>query len=371
MALVLNEEQQMLVDSASEFFSSKASTTAFRELRGSERPIDPALWQEITDFGWPAIIVPEELDGLEFGIGALGLLAVEAGKNLSVSPLFSSAALGVSALLQCAATPSRDTLIQAIAAGQTLVALAVSEGAHFRPQEIALTANKTAKGYVLNGTKSFVAEASYADKLLVLAQHENSLALFVVSAEAKGVSREKVELMDRRDYVNIDFEGVEVELADNFAWAADSDTALTKIIDVGALMAAAELYGCSVEAFERTRVYLIDREQFGRKIGSFQAVRHRAAYIFSQLELLKSVLLDALTAVESNRQDASIAVSHLKALANQTARLVTQEAIQLHGGIGITDELDIGLYYKRARVLQAAYGDTNYHKDRFATLSGY
>lgn len=373
MALVINDEQQMLVDAASEFFNAKASTKAFRELRGSDRAMDPAVWQELVDFGWLAIIVPEPLDGLDFGMSALGLLAIEAGKNLSVSPLFSSAALGVNALLQCAASPVRDDLIQSIASGQTLVALAFNEANHFAPDNIALSATKTEKGFVLNGSKAFVAEASYADKLLVVAQYESDLQLFVVAAETDGVTRHKLELMDRRDYANIEFSDVQVEATQKLDWQSDSSSeeAVASMTNVGALMAAAEMYGCIVESFERTRVYLIDREQFGRKIGSFQAVRHRAALMYTQIELLKSVLLDALHAVETNRKDASLAVSHVKTLANQTGRLVTQEAIQLHGGIGITDELDIGLFYKRVRVLQSAYGDSNYHKDRFATLNAY
>ena len=372
MALVLNDEQQMLVDSAREFFAAKAPTTAFRELRCSDQPMDAVLWQEITAFGWPAILVPEQLDGLDFGISALGLLAIEAGKNLTVSPLFSSAALGVNALLQCVPSSSRDELIQSIACGESLVVLAYNESNHFLPQNISVTATKSENGYQLNGTKAFVAEGSYADKMLVIASFESNLELFLVAADAAGVNREKVELMDRRDHVNIEFSEVQIGLADKFDWAFENSAdPASPLINVGALMAAAELYGCCLEAFERTRVYLLDREQFGRKIGSFQAIRHRAAYVYTQMELLKSVLLDALSAVESNREDASIAVSHLKTLANETARLVTQEAIQLHGGIGITDELDIGLFYKRARVLQADYGDTSYHKDRFSTLSGY
>ena len=372
MALVLNDEQQMLADSASVFFNAKASTEAFRKLRNSGKPIDADLWQEIVDFGWPAIIVPEQLDGLDFGIGALGLLAIEAGKNLSVSPLFASAALGVNALLQCAASSNRDELIQAIAGGECLVALAFNEGAHFTPDNIALTATKNDKGFVLNGHKTFVAEGSYADKLLVIASNDSNLELFLVDATAAGVTRQKLEIMDRRDYANIEFSAVQLDASQKLDWQADdSAAAVASMTDVGALMAAAELYGCSLESFERTRVYLIDREQFDRKIGSFQAVRHRAAIMYTQMELLKSVILDAFTAVESNRKDASIAVSHAKTLANDTARLVTQEAIQLHGGIGITDELDIGLFYKRVRVLQSVYGDSNYHKVRFATLNGY
>lgn len=372
MALVLNDEQEMLVDAASDFFGSKASVSSFRELRGTDRSMDATVWQEIVDFGWPAILVPEQLDGLDFGFSALGLLAIEAGKNLSISPLFASAALGVNALLQCEESPVRDDAIRSIASGECLVALAFNEGNHFSPNNIGLTATKSENGFVLNGRKPFVAEGSYANKLLVVARHDSDVGLFIVAADTAGITRQKIEVMDRRDYVNIGFSNVQLDADCKLDWQAEgSSDAIASISNAGAVIAAAELYGCSVEAFERTRVYLIDREQFGRKIGSFQAIRHRAAYIYTQMELLKSVLLDALEAVETNRKDASVAASHVKTLANDTARLVTQEAIQLHGGIGITDELDIGLFYKRVRVLQSAYGDSNYHTDRFASLSGY
>lgn len=372
MALVLNDEQQMLADAASEFFGSRASISAFRELRGTERAIDASVWQEIVEFGWPAILVPEQLDGLDFGFSALGLLAIEAGKNLSVSPLFSSAALAVNAFLQCDASQVRDDAIRSIASGECLVALAFDEGNHFSPDNINLTVTKNDNGFTLNGHKTFVPEGSYANKLLVVAKYDGNPQIFLVDADSEGISRQKIELMDRRDYANIEFSNVHLSPDLKLGWQSEScSDAIASISNAGALIAAAELYGCSMEAFERTRVYLIDREQFGRKIGSFQAIRHRAAYMYTQLELLKSVLLDALTAFESDRKDVSLAVSHVKALANDTARLVTQEAIQLHGGIGITDELDIGLFYKRVRVLQSLYGDSNYHTDRFASLGGY
>ena len=370
MSLVLNDEQQMLMDSAAEFFKQKASVTAFRELRSADQKFDKPTWQSIIDFGWPAILVPEEHDGLGFGISGLGLIAIEAGKNLMVSPLLSNAAISVSALLQCKASLVRDQLLHSIAAGELIVTLARSEKIRFEPESINTIATKTEHGFELSGNKAYVAESSYADTLLVVARHDSKLGLFVVDANAPGVTKSIIQLMDHRDYANIEFDGVQVDQSQMLDWQ-DEASAVANSIDVGALMAACELYGCALEAFERTRVYLCDREQFGRKIGSFQALQHRMAHAYTQLELLKSVLMDSMQALESNRKDASLAISHAKTLANDTARLVTLEAIQMHGGIGITDELDIGLFYKRARVLQATYGDSNYHKNRFATLSGY
>ena len=372
MSLVLNEEQQMLQESAGEFFRDKASVDAFRQLRSVDAPISTDLWREMVDFGWPAIMIPEDLGGLGFGISGLGMIAVEAGKNLSISPLFSSAALSAHALLQCKASEFRDGLIESIVSGDSLVALAFNESGHFSPHACAVEAIENEDGFVLNGAKTFVAEGGYADKILMTAVIESEPTLFVLDASAVGLQRQNLQLIDRRDYVNIEVSNVQVSKHAKLKWAeGNAQNAITSITNVGAVMAAAELYGCSLEAFERTRVYLGDRVQFEKRIGSFQALQHRMAFAYTQLQLLKSVLLDALYAVESNRKDASLAVSHAKTLANETASLVTREAIQMHGGIGITDELDVGLFYKRARSLKAQYGDSNYHKDRFASLSGY
>ncbi|MFT5275967.1 MAG: alkylation response protein AidB-like acyl-CoA dehydrogenase [Saprospiraceae bacterium] len=371
MSLVLNDEQQMLRDAAAAYFSDKASVQAFRDLRKSDQSIDNDSWQRISEFGWPAILAPEALGGLGFGVSGLGLIAIEAGKNLTVSPLFSSAAICMTALLQCEPSSVRDALIQSISDGKSKCVLVHTENHRFEPQAIESKATQTSDGYQLNGSKAYVAEGGYADTLLVVAELDSKVGLFVVDANASGLSKTKLEMMDRRDYVNVTLDNVQVVDSQMLKWSNDSTSAIDNLTNVGALMAAAELYGCALEAFERTRVYLGDREQFGRKIGSFQALQHRMAHAFTQLELLKSVLFDAMHALEKDRKDASLAVSHVKTLANSTARLVTQEAIQMHGGIGITDELDIGLFYKRARVLQAVYGDSNFHKNRFANLSGY
>lgn len=371
MSLVLNDEQQMLSDVAAEYFSDKASVQAFRDLRKSEHSIDNNNWQRISDFGWPAILAPEALGGLGFGLSGLGLIAIQAGKNLTVSPLFSSAAICMTALLQCDPSPVKDALIESISGGELKCVLAHTENHRFDPEAIDSKATRASDGYQLNGTKAYVAEGGYADTLLVVAELDSEMALFVVDANASGLSKTKPEMMDRRDYANVILDNVQVSESQKLNWSYDSTRAINNLTNVGSLMAAAELYGCALEAFERTRVYLGDREQFDRKIGSFQALQHRMAHAFTQLELLKSVLFDAMYALEKDREDASLAVSHVKTLANSTARLVTQEAIQMHGGIGITDELDIGLFYKRARVLQTVYGDSNYHKDRFANLSGY
>ncbi len=371
MALVLNDEQQMLMDAAADYFSDRASIDEFRSIRKKDQRFDEVVWKSICDFGWPAILAPQDLGGLGFGISGLTVIAIEAGKNLTVSPLFSSSAIAMTALLECEASEVRDSLVESVASGDLKLVLAHNEANRFAPTAVETQFVASNNGYQLSGTKSFIAEGGHADAFLVVAKDESGLSLFHVDADAASMSIDTLEMMDRRDYANLNLEAVNVSESQKLNWLEDSAAAIDKLTNVGALMAASELYGCALEAFERTRVYLGDREQFDRKIGSFQALQHRMAAAFAQLELLKSVLFDAMTAVEKNRKDVSLAVSHAKTLANSAARLVTQEAIQMHGGIGITDELDIGLFYKRARVLQTVYGDSSYHKNRFAELSNY
>ena len=375
MALVLTEDQQMLKESAKEFLADAAPVDEFRKLRDSGEVYDADLWQQMVELGWSAVAVPEAYDGLDFGITGLGLIAVESGKHLVASPLLTTAAVGASALVLGRSEQARQRLLPKIAGGQATVALAVDEGNHHDPLYTNAAVHPAADGFVLDGHKLFVAEGNYADFFIVLARENgdspDKYVLLLVDANAAGVNKAAVHLMDSRDYANVEFSGVAVSQADVLAAGDEAEAVAQTIIDIATVMAACELYGCAQQTFEQTVQYLTERKQFGKVIGSFQALQHRAAHAFAQLQLLKSVVLDALDAIEENRPDLGMAASHAKALANDTAQLITNEAIQMHGGIGLTDELDIGLYFKRVRVLRNAFGNTSYHRRRFARLSGY
>ncbi len=375
MSLVLTEEQTILQQSAVEFYSSVAPVTAFRELRQSSSAYDANTWQQMIELGWTSVLVPEAMGGLEFGVLGIGVLAIEGARTLAVSPLITSAAISVAALNRCKPIPRRDELLTAIASGEKTVAFAHLETDRFNPDILRTQSASAAAGFNINGSKSCVEFAASADIILITARGPNIAHgqsdgfLLLIEPNADGLVLNPIGLMDERQYSDITLSGLEMAKDDKLEW--DGENALTSVVDVAIVMAACELYGCSLEAFERTLEYLKDREQFGKKIGSFQALQHRMAYAYTQLELLKSVVYDALSAIENNRKDASMAVSHAKSLANDTAKLVTSEAIQMHGGIGITDELDIGLFYKRARVLRTLWGDSAYHRSRFASLNGY
>ncbi len=362
MALFLSEEQLMLMSAAAEYFAENSSVDTFRKVRDESGVvgISKSAWQEVADLGWGAIVVPESLDGLDFGLTGLGLLCIEAARKLAVSPLQVSAGLAINALLKCEATESRDALIRDIASGEKVVN-------YVAPQNAPLLMNEEK----IMGALKFVAEAAGSDLILTPVAGSENTTLALIALECEGLRCEPVNLMDHRDYANLHFDGVEVSNSESFSFSGSAAAAIESLDNLGALLTACELYGLSREVFQRTLEYLKEREQFDQKIGAFQALQHRMAKAYMQLEMLKSVVYDALDAMDAERDDQSIAVSHAKTLANDASQLITTEAIQMHGGMGITDELDIGLFYKRARVLRTVYGSSSYHKQRFARLSGY
>ncbi|NND82393.1 MAG: acyl-CoA/acyl-ACP dehydrogenase [Gammaproteobacteria bacterium] len=358
MSLVFTEEQSLLQESALEYFAQHLPTSRFRDIRDAKGVVscDAGAWQQMVDLGWSAMLLPASIDGLEFGLLGMGLLVTEAGKTLAATPLSGAATLSVEALLSCAESPARNQLLREIAEGTTMPAFAIG------PASLLASDLKS-----LDGGLEFVAEARGADSLIALLADDSAARVVVVDLNSPEVQRTAVNLIDWRDYAHLQFDNMVI--AEDHSFGANEGAA-ARLESVGAAMTAAELFGLSQEVFDRTIAYLCEREQFGRKIGSFQALQHRMAKAYAQLQLLKSVLYDALTALEQQRDDVDLAVSHAKVLANDTAQLIGNEGIQLHGGMGITDELDIGLFYKRIRVLRSAYGSSAQHRANFAKLSG-
>lgn len=379
MALVLNEEQRMIKDSAREFLTANAPVSALRKLRDESDPVgySQALWQQMVELGWTAIAIPENYGGHGFGFQGLGLIFEEAGHTLAASPLFSSIVLGASVIELCGTESQRQQLLPQVASGELTLALALEEGNHHAPCRINTRAEKSANGYRLQGSKTFVLDGHTAGKLLVVARTSGNsndcsgISIFLVDSKAAGVEITRTIMMDSRNAANITLNNVEVDSSALLGSEGAAYPALDSVLDRGRILIAAEMLGGCLEAFNRTMAYLKEREQFGVKIGSFQALKHRAAIMFVELELCKSVVLEALTAIDSGSEELSSLASIAKAKLNDTYQLVTNEATQMHGGIGVTDELDIGLFLKRARVSIQTLGDSAFHRDRFATLSGY
>lgn len=378
MALALNEEQRMLKDSAKQFFAENAPVEALRKLRDSKDAIGyaPSLWRDMVELGWSAITIPETYGGLQFGYLGLGQIFEEAGHSLAASPLFATAVLGASLIELGGNDDQKDAWLPRIAAGDVTVALALEEQNRHAPTQIATRAEKNGSGFRLHGSKVFVLDGHSADQLIVAARSIGNpgdtagISLFLVDANAKGVTRTRTIMMDSRNAARIDL-AVDVAANALIGELGNGFTVLDQALDRGRVVLAAEMLGGCLEMFNRTVAYLKEREQFGVKIGSFQALKHRASIMFTEIELCKSVVLEALTAIDEKPQQLAKLASLAKARLNDTYQLVTNEATQMHGGIGVTDELDVGLFLKRCRVAMQIFGDSAFHRDRYAMLHNY
>ncbi len=377
--LVLNDEQQMLKDAAQRFFADRAPVSALRRLRDERDAtgFSRELWSEMVEMGLVGTLIDEALGGTGFGNVGMGLIAEEAGRNLSASPLLSTAVLGAS-LVQLAGNDSqKQALLPAIADGSRLTALALDERPRHAPRHIETRAEQNGDGFTLSGRKINVIDGHVADTLIVAARStgqpddSEGLTLLLVDRDAAGVSVQRTIMVDSRNAAIVTFDNVHVPADAVLGTPGKGWKPLQRVLDIANAHLAAELLGIAQESFERTVKYLQERKQFGVTIGSFQGLQHRAAHLFSEIELVKSAVLKALQALDDGDERTPELVSLAKAKACEVAELATNEGVQMHGGMGMTDEFDIGLFLKRARPVQQLFGDYRYHADRFAALRGY
>jgi alkylation response protein AidB-like acyl-CoA dehydrogenase len=379
MALVLNEEQELLKETAREFVQEKSPVGALRRLRDGADPsgFSRELWQEMAALGWTGIIFPEDVGGAELGHVELGVVLEECGRTLTASPLFSTLALAGNAVLLGGNETQRKDVLGPVCAGERILALALQEGSHHAPYQIDARAEPTTGGYRLTERKTFVLDGHVADQLVVVARsagtagERDGITLLLVDAGAAGVSVTRTLMVDSHNAAVVSLDGVEVAGDAVLGAPGAGAEVLDRVLDRATAVLCAEMLGTTFEAFERTIAYLKERKQFGVPIGSFQALKHRAAEMFVQIELARSIVLDALQAVDEDRADMPQLVSVAKARCSDAIFLVGNEALQMHGGIGMTDEEEIGLFLKRARVAQLTLGDARYHRDRFASLNGF
>ena len=349
MTFTLNEEQQLLKDSARDFFREQAPVSRLRKSRDDRKNgRDPELWREIAALGWAGIIIPEEYGGSSLGYVALGAVLEEGGRTLAASPLHSSALAGASALMLAGTDAQKKEWLPKIAAGDIIATLAVDEAAHHAPARSKLKA----VGGKLSGEKKYVADGHIADLFIVAGQEG---ALYLVRADAKGLTRRELVTVDSRGAADLAFDNVEAEPMNGGVEVLD------QILDRARIGMAAEMLGQASEAFAITSEYLKTRRQFGQPIGGFQALQHRAAKLFTDLELTRSCVLAALDALDRNDKRVGEFASLAKARASETLHLATNEMVQLHGGIGMTDEYVGSHYFKRLTVLELAFGDTMHH----------
>ncbi|MGD9984543.1 MAG: acyl-CoA dehydrogenase family protein [Porticoccaceae bacterium] len=379
MALVLNEEQRMLKDAARDFLAAHAPVAQLRRLRDERDPLGycPETWRAMVELGWSGILVPEAQGGLEFGHVGMGQIMEQSGRTLTASPLFATAVIGVSALVLAGSETQRNALLPAIVAGELQLAPALDEGPHHAPFRVRTRLEARGDDFVLSGEKQFVPDGHSADQLIVSARSagavddRDGISLVLVDRNAPGVTVERVVMADSRNSAMVRFDNVALPRAALLGAPGTASAAIERLTEIGNAHLAAELLGLSMEVCEQTVAYLNTRKQFGVLIGSYQGLQHRAAHLFSEIELLKSLVIKALQSLDSGSSEAGVLASLAKAKAGEVATLATNEAVQLHGGVGMTDELDIGFFMKRARVAEHLYGDHRYHLRRFAALSGY
>ncbi len=360
---VLTEEQNMLRDAARSWVQEKSPVTALRKVRdsGAELGYDVAAWNEMAEMGWAGVIIPEEYGGSAFGYLSMGLILEETGRTLTASPLLASALGAASALVLGGSEEQKQAWLPKIADGSAVAALAIDEGPHHNPEKV-----ETAfSGGKITGKKTFVLEGMAADLLVVSAKGPEGVGLYLVKADDPGVKRARLQLADSRGAANIEFSGAAAE-----PLAGGAET-LEKVLDRTRAGLSAEMLGAAVQAFETTLEYLKTRVQFGQVIGSFQALQHRAAKMFTELELARSTVEAALTAIDNDSPDVPELVSLAKAKMGDTFHLVSNEMVQMHGGIGMTDAHEAGFYLKRARAAEAAFGNQAFHRDRYARINGY
>ncbi len=358
---VFTEEQVMIRDMAAGFLEEKAPVSALRALRdeGAALGYDKGLMGEMAGMGWFGMLIGEEAGGVDMGAMAAGLVAEEMGRRLTASPFLSSGVLSAAAL---SAAGEGDWAAK-IASGEAVVAFAADEYGKHEAGPITTRAEASGNGFVLNGAKRFVSDAVGADRVIVPAMTDEGLGLFLVDPSQEGVTTRAFATVDSRNAADLSFDDVQLDGAARIASGEGAEAAMAKALRTGRAVAAAELCGVAKEASERTVAYLKERKQFGITIASFQALQHRAADLYTQIQTTEAVVAAALAAIDAGEEEAETLSRVAKAKANKTASLAVREAVQMHGGIGMTDALDIGLFMKKARASIEYLGDSACHAD--------
>jgi alkylation response protein AidB-like acyl-CoA dehydrogenase len=378
MALLLTAEQRMLADSVRPFLDRHAPVGHLRALRDAGDPIgfDRGLWRQFAAMGFAGILVPEAHGGLGLGHVEAGIVLEQIGRNLTPSP-FLATAVGAATALAGASERQQAAWLSRIAAGEAVAALAIEESARHRPWRIGLSAERQGDGFILHGEKRFVPHGHAADLAIVTARSSGTaddpdgISLFVVDPRSAGIAVEPERMVDAGIAARLRFDRLAVAADALIGEAGEGRAWLDRMLAALRAGAAAELVGLGARAMEMTVGYLKERQQFGRPIGSFQALQHRAAHLYAEMGTARAAVLKAQQLLDAEDQAAVCAAMVAKGMAGLASALAVQEGVQMHGGIGMTDEHDMGLYMKRQRVLAELFGDTDYHADQLARMAGY
>jgi alkylation response protein AidB-like acyl-CoA dehydrogenase len=379
MPLFYNDDQTMLQETASQFMAEEGSIkNQLRHWRDRECKdgFGHALWKQMAEMGFTGLLVSEADGGLGMGHAEAGIVLEEIGRNLTPSPFLTSSVIAATALGEGSAD-LKGRWLPGLVAGDSVFAVAIDEGGKHRPERIKTRAEKSGNGFRLSGQKDFVVQGASADMLVVAARTSGSdddadgITLFAVPKDAAGMSHDAVRLVDSSIATHTKFDGVELDGDAVIGEVDGGREVLNKLLMAGRVGAAAEGVGVARGAMDMTVDYLKQRKQFGKLIGQFQALQHRAAHLYSEVEIARAAVIKAAQLLDGGSEKADLMASVAKAKVAKAAGLAVREGVQMHGGIGMTDEYDIGLYMKRDRALQEFLGDQYYHANRVAELSGY
>jgi len=380
MDLVLTEEQELLQQTAREFVTKNSSLRRIRTLRDSHDPLGYSheLYAEMAKLGWLGIVFPEEHGGLALGHTDLMVVLEELGRGLVPEPLLSAVLLGGMTIATAGSAAQRKALLPPLINGELLVTLAHSEPrSRYNPFHVETRAEQRRDGWQLQGTKVQVLDGAGADRLIIPARTRAEVAdragitLFLVDTKAPGLSIERQWRIDARNVALVRLDGVHATETDVLGAVDAGGDMLAAAIDRATVGLCAEMLGGMTAALEMTLEYLKTRKQFGVLIGTFQALKHRAAKMYIETELARSAVMAAHKALDANSPHVPQMAALAKARCSDAFVLIGNEAVQMHGGIGMTDEHDIGFFLKRARTAEVTFGDAAYHRSRFAELHGY
>ncbi len=374
---LLTDDQKMLQETAANFLAEEGGIA--RQLRhwrdiSCKDGFGHGLWKQFAELGLTGICIPETHGGMGLGVTEAALVLEEIGRNLTPSPFLAS---GVAAANSIEGTQHADRWYPGILSGEAVLSLAVDEGPRHSPSRTALEAKRQGNGFMLNGSKQFVVQGGSADMIITAARTAGSpgdtdgITLFAVAKDAPGLGIESAALVDSSKAARLTFSNVALD-ADAVIGDVDAGwQRLKRALAAGSAGASAELVGVASGASAMTLDYLRQRKQFGKLIGEFQSLQHRAAHLYSEIEIARAAAFKAAELIDSDDDRAELYVSVAKAKAADVANLAVREGVQMHGGIGMTDEHDIGLFMKREAVLAELFGDVYYHRERVAALSGY
>lgn len=378
MTFILTEDQQMLRDTALSFMREELPVSRLRSLRDAgANGVDADARTKLAELGLFGVLVPEAHGGSDFGMVGMGQIMEAQGRTLAATPLLQTSVIGASALALGGTDDQKAVWLPKLASGEVTTALGVDEGTHHAPYTIATTATRMGDEYILNGAKRFVSNGQFADLFVVVARTSGAvndregLTLFLVPQETAGLGVQALNTLDAHGAAHLTLEGVKLSGAHVLGTVDAGEPLLEPVLDRARIALAAEMLGSASAAFEMTLEYLQTRKQFGQLIGSFQGLQHRAAILFTELELTRSAVAAALAGFDDGRNDTALLASLAKARAGDTLHKVSNETIQMHGGIGMTDDHDAGFFLKRARVTEALYGGSSFHGDRYARLTGF